>query len=83
MAAKKFASAAQKFQPAAAPPPPVPDAPKKGREGKKIVAAYFPRAVWKSLDDLGHEKERTMQSLLGEAIDLLLDKHGKPMHGER
>jgi hypothetical protein len=49
----------------------------KGREGKKIVAGYFDPMVVKQLKIVSLEQDETIQSLLSEAINDLLQKYGK------
>lgn len=53
------------------------------REGKKAVSAYFSRNLSRDLNILASEQETTVQSLLGEAIDLLMVKYKKVPFGER
>ncbi len=49
-----------------------------GREGKSNVTGYFPAAVKKQLRLLAAERETTIQDLLGQALNDLFAKHGKP-----
>jgi hypothetical protein len=60
--------------PAAAPPGP----PRPGRAGKSNVTGYFPPAVKRQLRILAAERGVTIQDLLGEALNDLFAKHGKP-----
>jgi len=54
-----------------------------GREGKKALIAYFSPDVSKTLGRLAIDEDTTMQGLIGEAIDLLMDSRGKHRFGER
>lgn len=56
---------------------------KTGREGKKALIAYFSPEVSKTLGRLAIDEDTTMQSLIGEAIDLLMENRGKHRFGER
>jgi len=64
---------------AVAPAPPRRDANPKsgGREGKKALIAYFSPQVSKTLGRMAIDEDTTMQALIGEAIDLLMDSRGK------
>jgi hypothetical protein len=73
-------------QPAAAPPPVLVEqegqgiavAKPKTRRGTKQVAAHFPEdAAWQ-LRELAVEQRATVQDLLGEALNDLFQKYGKP-----
>ena len=48
------------------------------RAGKRQVAAYFPLPVQKQLKLLMVENDTTVQNLLGEALNDLFAKYGKP-----
>ena len=48
------------------------------RAGKRQVAAYFPVPVQKQLKLLAVENDTTLQNLLGEALNDLFAKYGKP-----
>lgn len=75
----------------AAPPPvalaPEPQAPanaKSGaREGKRLVGGHFSPAVQKALKQIALDEGTTVQSLMGEALDLLMRDRGKHPFGER
>jgi len=54
-----------------------------GREGKKALIAYFSPEVSKTLGRLAIDEDTTMQALIGEAIDLLMESRGKHRFGER
>ncbi len=54
-----------------------------GREGKKALIAYFSPDVSKALARLAIDEDKTMQALIGEAIDLLMENRGKHLFGER
>jgi len=67
-------------------PPPGVDTPQsypKHRQGKKALIAYFSPGVSKALRQMALDEDSTMQSLLGEAIDLLMRDRGKHPFGER
>lgn len=55
----------------------------KHRQGKKALIAYFSPVVSKALRQMALDEDTTMQSLLGEAIDLLMRDRGKHPFGER
>jgi len=57
--------------------------PRTGREGKKPVIGYFSADLSKELGRMRIDEETTLQALLGEAIDLLMEKRGKHAFGER
>ena len=63
------------------------DTPKKedknSRTGKKAVAGYFSPELSRALNILRIEQDKSLQALLGEAIDDLLRKYGKHPFGER
>jgi len=47
------------------------------RQGKKSIGGFFDPAVAKQLKMLGVTEGRSTQALLGEALNLLFEKHGK------
>ena len=49
------------------------------RRGKKALIGYFDPSVSKQLKLLALEEDRTVQQLIGEALDLLFQKRGKPL----
>jgi hypothetical protein len=53
------------------------------RDGKKALIAYFSPDVSKTLGRLAIDEDTTMQALIGEAIDLLMESRGKHRFGER
>ena len=55
----------------------------KHRQGKKALIAYFSPNVSKALRQLALDEDTTMQSLLGEAVDMLMRDRGKHPFGER
>jgi len=57
--------------------------PRTGREGKKPVIGYFSADLSKELGRMRIDEGTTLQALLGEAIDLLLENRGKHPFGER
>ena len=79
-----FANVAER-DPKIAPPSPAdtPQSYPKHRQGKKALIAYFSPSVSKALRQLALDEDTTMQSLLGEAVDLLMRDRGKHPFGER
>ncbi|MCA6230792.1 MAG: hypothetical protein IM650_03385 [Phenylobacterium sp.] len=55
----------------------------KAREGKRAVVGYFSEDLSRQLRMLAVEEGSTVQALVGEAIDLLLQARGKHTFGER
>ena len=49
-----------------------------GRGGTKQVGGHFPAEVSWQLRQLAVERRSTVQALLGEALNDLFQKHGKP-----
>ncbi len=56
---------------------------KTSRTGKKAVAGYFSPELSRALNILRIEQDKSLQAILGEAIDDLLRKYGKHPFGER
>jgi hypothetical protein len=54
-----------------------------GRDGKKALIGYFSHDVSKTLGRMRIDEETTLQALIGEAIDLLMESRGKHGFGER
>lgn len=54
------------------------EAPRSGRAGKSNVTGYFDPAVKRQLRIMAAEKDCTIQDLLGEALNELFAKHGRP-----
>jgi hypothetical protein len=50
----------------------------KARSGTKMVAGHFPEDVSWQLRQLGLEQRSSVQELLGEALNDLFQKYGKP-----
>jgi hypothetical protein len=48
-----------------------------GRQGKSNVTGYFPPEVKKQLRVIAAEEDKTIQQLLGEALNGLFSKYGK------
>ena len=48
------------------------------RVGKKTIAGHFDPAAARQLKALAVDQDRTVQALLGEALNDLFAKHGKP-----
>jgi hypothetical protein len=46
------------------------------REGKKAIAGFFDDAVSKQLRRLGVDQDKSVQDLLGEALNDLFEKYG-------
>ena len=65
------------------PPEPPKKEDKTSRTGKKTVAGYFSPELSRALNILAIEQDKSLQALLGEAIDDLLRKYGKHPFGER
>jgi hypothetical protein len=53
------------------------------RDGKKALIAYFTPDVSKTLARMSIDEDTTMQALIGEGIDLLMENRGKHRFGER
>jgi len=53
------------------------------REGKKALIGYFTRDVSKALARMAIDEDTTMQALVGEGIDLLMENRGKHRFGQR
>ena len=65
----------------AAPEPttdPGPSRRRPGRQGKSNVTGYFAPAVKRQLRRLAADSDRTIQSLIGEALNDLFAKNGLP-----
>ena len=79
-----FANVAEReAKPTEAPAADTPQSYPKHRQGKKALIAYFSPGVSKALRQMALDEDTTMQSLLGEAIDLLMRDRGKHPFGER
>ena len=82
MVAKNHGTAPPADQPS--PDPPAASGPgqdphyRPGREGKTNVTGYFSPTVKRQLRVLAAELDTTIQALLGEALNDLFAKHGKP-----
>ena len=48
------------------------------RVGQKPITAFFPESVRIQLKMMAAEQTRSMESLIGEALNDLFAKHGKP-----
>ena len=48
------------------------------RRGKKPITAHFEPAVVRQLKQLGLDQDRSIQNMLGEALNDFFAKHGKP-----
>lgn len=71
------------LEPSEAPAVRAPAARAKAREGKKPVIGYFSEDLSRELRMLSAIEGRTMQALLGEAIDLLMTDRGRNRFNER
>ena len=66
----------------AAPPPHTPKPQAKlnnqpgSRSGKKAISGFFEKEVAKQLKVLAAQNDRTVQGLMGEALNLLFEKYG-------
>lgn len=49
----------------------------KARSGKKAISGFYDPAVSKQLRLIGLEEDKTVQALLGEALNLLFERYGK------
>jgi len=71
-----------KARPAAVSPEPAtvaaPSPRRPGRQGKSNVTGYFAPPVKRQLRRLAADSDRTIQSLIGEALNDLFAKHGLP-----
>jgi hypothetical protein len=47
------------------------------RQGKRVISGYFDATAFRQLKMLSVERDETVQSLLGEAINDLFRKYGK------
>lgn len=47
------------------------------REGKKGVTFYLPPAAWKQLKMLSVQRDKPVQDLMLDAVDLLFAQHGQ------
>ncbi len=81
----KFA-AALKPEKAGKPSEPLPEAPldasepkRPSRQGVKHIGGYFDPVVSKQLRTIAVDEDSSVQSLLGEALDMLFQSRGKPM----
>ncbi|MCY3968538.1 MAG: hypothetical protein OXG74_01275 [Acidobacteria bacterium] len=55
-----------------------PQQPRSGRAGKSNVTGYFDPEVKRQLRIMAAEHDCTIQNLLGEALNELFAKHGRP-----
>jgi hypothetical protein len=46
------------------------------RDGQKFIGGYFSPAVWKAMKTLSVNEDTTVQRLMAEAIQKLLDSRG-------
>ena len=49
----------------------------KARQGKKAISGFYDSAVSKQLRMMALEEDKTVQAMLGEALNLLFEKYGK------
>jgi len=71
-------SVAPEPPPAPAEAPAAPAAKPKTRTATRQIAAHFPEEVSWQLRELAVERRSTVQALLGEALNDLFQKYGKP-----
>jgi hypothetical protein len=55
----------------------------KARIGKRAVVGYFSPELSRELNIMAKERDTTLQSILGEALDLWLREQGRRPFGER
>ncbi|WP_162815005.1 ribbon-helix-helix domain-containing protein [Erythrobacter aureus] len=55
----------------------------KARDGKKAIVGYFSPELSKQIQILAIQEDKSMQALVGEALDMLLENRGMPPAGER
>lgn len=48
------------------------------REGKKPITVYFPPEVRKQLKALANDEDKTVQQLMGEAVNMLFAQYRRP-----
>ena len=53
------------------------------RQGKKVISGHFSPELSRGLNMLAVEQDKTVQALLGEAIDLLMRQYDRHPFGER
>jgi hypothetical protein len=49
--------------------------PQPSREGTKLIAGHFPKAVWEEFGMIGLRLDRTTQDMLGEALTDFINKY--------
>ena len=71
-------------QPAQATAEPVREsAARPSRQGKKVISGHFSPELSRGLNMLAVEQDKTVQALLGEAVDLLMRQYDRHPFGER
>jgi hypothetical protein len=55
----------------------------KSRDGKTMIAGYFTPEMARAVKILAAERNTTVQALIGEGLDRVLQTYGKPVLGER
>lgn len=53
------------------------------RQGKRVISGHFSPDLSRGLNMLAVEQDKTVQALLGEAIDLLMRQYDRHPFGER
>ena len=53
------------------------------RQGKRVISGHFSPELSRGLNMLAVEQDKTVQALLGEAIDLLMRQYDRHPFGER
>lgn len=53
------------------------------RQGKRVISGHFSPELSRGLNMLAIEQDKTVQALLGEAIDLLMRQYDRHPFGER
>lgn len=56
---------------------------KPSRQGKKVISGHFSPELSRGLNMLAVEQDKTVQALLGEAVDLLMRQYDRHPFGER
>jgi len=48
------------------------------RKGKKILQGWYPAEVHRQIRLIAADREVSIERVIGDALNLLLEKHGKP-----
>ncbi|NTS66838.1 hypothetical protein HRV97_16990 [Sphingomonas sp. HHU CXW] len=63
--------------------PAKPSGARPSRQGKRVISGHFSPELSRGLNMLAVEQDKTVQALLGEAIDLLMRQYDRHPFGER